>query len=132
MIVNDLRAFLLEVAGEPPRLKQDRTFFAKELPRFLDTLEPQPTWLPDDWRFDRTTERTDEAGKWALALGLIGTTSEGKEIREEHCASHAKGCSMARRESLEGTVLFHLHEPSQHTSQAGYVIPGVLPRRRPR
>ncbi len=39
--VNDLRVFLLEVAGESPRLRQDGGIFVKDEPRFLDALPPR-------------------------------------------------------------------------------------------
>src|SRR5262249_4873707 len=44
-IVNDLRAFLLEVASEPPRLRLDTGLFQKELERFKAGLDPLPSWL---------------------------------------------------------------------------------------
>ena len=47
LAVNDLRVFLLEVAGESPRLRQDGGIFQKEEPRFLEALPPHPAWLDD-------------------------------------------------------------------------------------
>ena len=44
-IVNDLRAVLLEVVSEPPRLRQDQYLFQKEIDRFRAALEPLPAWL---------------------------------------------------------------------------------------
>jgi hypothetical protein len=45
LAVNDLRIFLLEVAQDPPRLRQDGGIFAKEEPRFLGAFLPHPGWL---------------------------------------------------------------------------------------
>jgi hypothetical protein len=45
MYVADLRSVLLEMAGQPPRIKQNSTLFQKEEERFLATLEPFPNWL---------------------------------------------------------------------------------------
>ena len=47
LVVNDLRIFLLEVAGESPRLRQDGAIFAKEEPRFLAALPPHPGWIDE-------------------------------------------------------------------------------------
>ena len=44
-MINDLRVFLLEVAGESPRLRQDRGIFAKDEPRLRDALPARPAWL---------------------------------------------------------------------------------------
>jgi hypothetical protein len=43
--VGDLRSFLLEIAGESPRLRQDGGIFAKDEPRLRDALPPRPAWL---------------------------------------------------------------------------------------
>ena len=43
--VNDLRVFLLEVAGESPRLRRDGGIFAKDEPRLLQALPPHSAWL---------------------------------------------------------------------------------------
>jgi hypothetical protein len=45
VLVPDLRLLLLEVAGQPPRLKQDHSLFQKEENRFDALLEPCPAWL---------------------------------------------------------------------------------------
>jgi hypothetical protein len=45
LVVPDLRAVLLEVAGGAPRLKQNQSLFQKETDRFLACLEPLPRWL---------------------------------------------------------------------------------------
>jgi hypothetical protein len=45
--VNDLRVFLLEVAGESPRLRQDGGIFVKDVPRLQDALPPRPAWVDE-------------------------------------------------------------------------------------
>ena len=45
VIVDDLRAVLLEVASEPPRLRQNQGFYQKEIERFQAALEPMDAWL---------------------------------------------------------------------------------------
>ena len=65
-IVEDLRPFLLEVAAEPPRLRQGKDLFQKELERFRAGLPPLPSWLLEllDWT-DET--RMGRAIAWARA-----------------------------------------------------------------
>jgi hypothetical protein len=45
-LVPDLRAVLLEVAGQPPRLKQNLALYQKEEARFEGLFDPPPDWLP--------------------------------------------------------------------------------------
>lgn len=80
LIVDDLRSFLLEVASEPPRLRQDSVLFAKEESRFRDCLEPQPRRLPTEWVWT-PEKRIKEAGHWAADLKLVRKTTEGREHR---------------------------------------------------
>jgi hypothetical protein len=77
--VGDLRAFLLEVASAPPRLRQDGTLFLKELTRFLAALDPWPAWMSRflqlglEVRLYRTFQR-------ARALGLVQSHVAEKRI----------------------------------------------------
>ena len=64
-IANDLRALLLEVASEPPRIRQDGSLFQKEVDRFRTVLEPLPPWLLKLLRW------SDE-GRLSQALGGPG------------------------------------------------------------
>jgi hypothetical protein len=80
--IDDMRAVLLEVASEPPRLRQDGAFFSKEVERFLLALPPLPSWLEELMK--ATPEaRLNEAASDATGLKLIRTHSQGKEIRLE-------------------------------------------------
>src|SRR5262249_32245327 len=42
--VNDLRAFLLELASSPARLRQNQTLYQREHERFAPALDPLSTW----------------------------------------------------------------------------------------
>jgi len=80
MIVNDLRAVLLEVSSEPPRLRQDDTFFQKEIERFQAALEPTPAWFLKAMKWS-DGGRLHHALGWARALQLAKNASFAKEIR---------------------------------------------------
>ena len=79
-IVEDLRAFLLEVAAEPPRLRQDQGLFQKEFERFQAGLQPLPSWLLELLRWSDET-RLDQALNWARALKLVKDVDEGTQRR---------------------------------------------------
>jgi hypothetical protein len=79
-LVNDLRALLLEVASEPPRLRQDHALFQKEGERFQALLEPLPAWLLQALNWS-DAGRLTQALAWARALRLVKEIAEGKEIR---------------------------------------------------
>ena len=79
-IVNDLRALLLEVASEPPRLRQDSSLFQKEVERFRTALEPLPAWLLELLRWS-DEGRLNQALGWARTLELVKDVSEGTQTR---------------------------------------------------
>ena len=73
--VNDLRVFLLEVATESPRLRQDGGIFAKDEPRLLQALPPRPAWL--DVALKTSGEhRVAVAFSIAKALKFVETETE--------------------------------------------------------
>jgi hypothetical protein len=80
VIVNDLRAVLLEVVSEPPRLRQDHALFHKEIERFRAPLEPLAAWLLQALKWS-DEGRLNQALAWARALGLVKEVSEGKQLR---------------------------------------------------
>jgi hypothetical protein len=80
VVVNDLRAVLLEVVSEPPRIRQDRTLFHKEVERFCATLEPLPPWLVEALKWSAEV-RLKQALDWANALELVKVVSESKQAR---------------------------------------------------
>jgi hypothetical protein len=75
LAVNDLRIFLLEAAGEAPRLRQDGRIFQKEESRFLDALSPHPGWL-DQALKTSTERRLEQAFQYARIVGFVETESE--------------------------------------------------------
>ena len=79
-IVNDLRAFLLEVAAEPPLLRKDEGLFQKEVERFRTGLEPLPSWLMEVlcWSAEG---RLGQAMAWARTLKLVKDVAEGSQSR---------------------------------------------------
>ena len=80
--IDDMRAVLLEVAGEPPRLRQDGAFFTKEVERFLLALPPLPSWFEELMKVTPEA-RLNDAASDATGLKLIRTNRQGKEIRLE-------------------------------------------------
>jgi len=80
VVVDDLRAFLLEVAGEPPRVRQDHAVFHKDTDRFLETFAALPIWLAEilGWPPEG---RLKQALHWAHDLKLVKEQAEGKQVR---------------------------------------------------
>ncbi len=76
--VNDLRVFLLEVAGDSPRLRQDGGIFQKDAPRFEAALPEWPGWLDKALETD-TEGRVDDAYSRAKTFGFIEADSEDKQ-----------------------------------------------------
>src|SRR5262249_2778416 len=79
-IINDLRAFLLEVASQPPRLRQDTSLFHKEIGRFTACLDPLPPWLLGLLRWSGEA-RLGQAMAWAMTLDLVENVAEGGQLR---------------------------------------------------
>lgn len=80
-LIDDLRAFLLEVASDPPRLRQDGEIFSKETERFYQTMDPLPGWLADHLQVSPES-RLDKAYSEASTLKLVKEHREGeKELR---------------------------------------------------
>jgi soluble cytochrome b562 len=79
-VVNDMRAVLLEVASQPPRLRQDQTLFHKEIKRFQAALDPLAGWLLDAMKWSEEG-RLKRAVAWARTLQLAKDEPEGKELR---------------------------------------------------
>jgi Helicase conserved C-terminal domain len=79
-LVNDLRAVLLEIATEPPRLRQNQDLFEKEIERFQACLEPMAAWLMMALKWDHP-RRLYQALTWARGLRLVEAFSDGKQFR---------------------------------------------------
>ena len=95
-IINDLRAVLLEVASEPPRLRQDQALFQKEIERFQGALEPIAAWLMEalEWSNER---RLNRSLAWARTLQLVVDVIRGKA---DPAPSHFQGPQVAFQAAL--------------------------------
>ena len=87
LVTNDLRVFLLEVAGQPPRLRQDGGLFVKEEPRFLEALPAWPDWLYEAISREAPL-RVEDAFRWA---GDFKFTAREEDERETTLRLTAKG-----------------------------------------
>jgi len=82
IIVDDLRAFLLEVVAEPPRLRQDDQIFQNDLDRFLEALGELPSSLMHALGLTQE-KRLKQAHDWAQGLKLVGKRIQPKQRRLE-------------------------------------------------
>jgi hypothetical protein len=80
VIINDLRAVLLEIANGPPRLRGDFVLYQTERKRFLPVLEPLPPWLFEALSWS-TESRLNQAVEWARALQMVRPVSDGPYVR---------------------------------------------------
>jgi len=79
-LVNALRALLLEVAAEPPRLKQGGQIFSKEEERLRAALGPVPACLHN--HFDLSAaKQLDQAVYWTKHFGFVRSGGAHKEKR---------------------------------------------------
>jgi Helicase conserved C-terminal domain len=78
-LVNALRAFLLEVAAEPPRLKQGGDIFQKEEERLQEALGPVPACLHNQFNVN-IARQFGQALHWAKLFGFT-EDSHRKERR---------------------------------------------------
>jgi hypothetical protein len=122
-IVNDLRAVLLEVASEPPRLRQDNALFQKELDRFQSALGPLPAWLLEamKWSDDR---RLVQATAWARALQLVEQGSEGNAIRLHLTSKGRQWLSKGFDEQY--AALYDVLRPIQSQNHISYYYPHLF------
>jgi hypothetical protein len=80
VIINDLRAVLLEIANGPPRLRGDFVLYQTERKRFLPALEPLPPWLFEALSWS-TESRLNQAVEWARALRMVRPVADGPNVR---------------------------------------------------
>jgi hypothetical protein len=76
ILVPDLRAVLLELAGQPPRLRLNHTLYQKEEERFQSALMPLPEWLNEG-----SVGRTDPSRRLHDALQVARRTSLVCEVK---------------------------------------------------
>jgi len=128
MIVNDLRAVLLEVASEPPRLRQDAALFAKEIERFQAPLEPMAPWLLRALKWS-DEGRLNQGLAWAGTLQLVKDVVEGKEIRLHLTPKGQRWLSGGLEEQYTGIyeVLSSLAARNVHWEQLGSFFRGLNP-----
>jgi hypothetical protein len=67
-LLDDLRAFLVELAAQPARLKQGGDLYQREADRLFDALPELPEWLTE---FLRGETGIDAAWRWARRLRLV-------------------------------------------------------------
>lgn len=82
IIVDDLRAFLLEIVSEPPRLRQDDQIFQNDLDRFFEALGELPSSLMHALGLTQE-KRLKQAQEWAQGLKLVGKRIQPKQRRLE-------------------------------------------------
>ena len=80
VLINDLRAVLLEIAGGPPRLRRDFDLYQKDRQRFRAALEPLAPWLVEALRWPEEV-RLSEAITWARELHLVKQVPEEGQTR---------------------------------------------------
>ena len=79
LLVNDLRQILIEIAGDPIRVKTNAEPFAKDLTRLSDTLDPFPDWLfkAIPWKPEGRVKQMLDVAIWAgLVTPRVGTAGE--------------------------------------------------------
>jgi hypothetical protein len=120
--VNDLRAFLLEIAAEPPRLRQDHSFYQKEVGRFLDGMEPLPEWLSSTLSWS-PEKRLNQAGYLANKLQLVVNYVEDKEVRM-HLSDKGRKWLAATLESQCAGLFGPLQSLDRDSNYYGAYYPG--------
>ncbi len=80
VIVDDLRAVLLEVASAPPLLRQNQELYQKETDRFRAELEPMDAWLLSALKWDNEW-RLNQILTWARCLQLVRNHSQERQVR---------------------------------------------------
>jgi hypothetical protein len=80
LIVNDMRSALIEVASQPPRLRQNLTVFHHEVGRFQAALDPLAPWLMSAMKWS-AEGRVNRAIRWAHALRLTAVEPVGNQLR---------------------------------------------------
>lgn len=112
VIVPDLRAFLLEVATLPPRLKQDDSLFAKEEERFLNALDPLPEWALPVMGVHAYESRLAIAYRWALQMEFVQTPSRRTETKVLRLTEEGQRWLTLDRESQFAALATYLREGS--------------------
>ncbi|MBV8312664.1 MAG: helicase-associated domain-containing protein, partial [Planctomycetaceae bacterium] len=111
IIVDDLRAFLLEVVAEPPRLRQDDQIFQNDLDRFLEALGELPSSLMHALGLTQE-KRLNQAQDWAQGLALVGKRIQPKRRQLEISPRGSQWLSSSLKEQYSQVYDFLRPVPS--------------------
>ena len=128
-VVNDIRAVLLEIASQPPRLRQDHALFHKEIARFQTALDPLPDWLLHAMKWS-PDGRMNRAITWARVLGLARIELEANQLRL-HVSPEGDGwlSDGAREDDLKIYDQLRSFESKDelYSEHLGLFLPGLNP-----
>jgi hypothetical protein len=79
-VLNDVRGVMLELASQPPRLRQDQCLFHKEVERFRAALDPLDGWLLSAMKWSNEG-RINRAIAWARLLQLAAVEMDENQAR---------------------------------------------------
>lgn len=119
--VDDLRAILLEIAGEPPRLRKDGMLFAKEEERFESALEPWPEWV-ETVLGQTVGVRMARAFSRAQRLKFLRVTQSGSRSQFEVDSEGKQWLSS----SLEAQITYLFDRFRRYPSEVDYGVSEVV------
>lgn len=111
LIVNDMRVFLLELAGEPPRLRRDRTLFNKDAERFQEAFDHLPDWVYRILKLS-PARRLMHTLHGARSLGLVEESAGGQPSRL-HLTREGHQWLACPVEDQYGSIYRSLQRPSR-------------------
>lgn len=120
LLAEDLRAFLLEIASEPAKIRQDGALFEREVGRFREALPMLPDWLLKhlEWTED---SRLNQAGMWAQQLKLVKTSPDGKSARWSLSNTGTRWLAVGLAEQEETLFEVFRAEPKRGGATGPYV-----------
>jgi len=117
LFLDDLRAFLLEIVSEPPRLRQDDEIFQIDLGRFLEALGDLPPTLLRALELTQE-KRLKQAREWARSLKLVSKRIQPKQTRLEISSKGSQWLASSLQEQYGR--LYEFLRP-QHSNKYGFV-----------
>ena len=120
LFLDDLRAFLLEIVSEPPRLRQDNEIFQIDLDRFFEALGELPPTLLQALELSQE-KRLKQAQEWAHNLKLVSRRIQPKQARLEISSKGSEWLASSLQEQYGR--LYEFLRP-QH-SDKGDSVPGT-------
>jgi hypothetical protein len=118
--VPDLRAFLLEIATLPPKLKQDGSLFQKEVARFLHALDPLPGWLLPVSGEQALDARLSNAHRWALEMEFVAAPARRTETKVLRLTELGQAWLTLDREAQFAALATHLREEAPAEAYWGW------------